>query len=128
MRHGYSSRGCHYRHQIVPHSCFFFLAPPKVQVYSRLPGELGKPNTLLCHVSGFHPPEINIDLLRNEKEIQGANQTDLAFEEDWHYHLTKHVLFTPKEGEEFGCRVTHMGKPKTYRWGMNLSRSTLCDL
>nr|WIM36834.1 beta-2-microglobulin-2 [Ogcocephalus cubifrons] len=88
---------------------------PKVQVYSRLPGELGKPNTLICHVCSFHPPEIDIDLLRNGEEMQGGNQTDLAFEEDWHYHLTKHMSFTPR-GEEFACRVTHMGKTRTYIW------------
>uniref|UniRef100_A0A8C8LP65 Immunoglobulin C1-set domain-containing protein n=1 Tax=Oncorhynchus tshawytscha TaxID=74940 RepID=A0A8C8LP65_ONCTS len=33
---------------------------PKVQVYSRNPGEHGKDNTLICHVSGFHPPDISI--------------------------------------------------------------------
>ncbi|XP_013882010.1 beta-2-microglobulin [Austrofundulus limnaeus] len=92
------------------------LASPKVQVYSRNPGEFGKPNVLICHVSGFHPPEIRIDLLRNKEEIPGSEQTDLAFEENWHYHLTKHVPFTPKEGDKFLCRVTHMGNTNTFEW------------
>ncbi|XP_068162990.1 beta-2-microglobulin-like [Antennarius striatus] len=90
--------------------------PPKVQVYSRLPGEWEKPNTFVCHVSGFHPPEITIDLLQDGKDMPGAEQTDLAFEEDWHYHLTRHVRFSPTEGQEFACRVTHMGKARTYVW------------
>ncbi|GAA6224533.1 beta-2-microglobulin-like [Lates japonicus] len=89
---------------------------PKVQVYSRGPGEYGKTNTIICHVSGFHPPEIRIELLRNGEEIPKATQSDLAFEENWHYHLTRHVPFTPKEGEVFTCRVTHMGKSKDYQW------------
>ncbi|XP_053189811.1 beta-2-microglobulin-like [Scomber japonicus] len=90
---------------------------PKVQVYSRSPGEFGKPNTLICHVSGFHPPEIRIELLKNNVEIPGSQQTDLAFEENWHYHLTRHVAFTPKKEDRFSCRVTHMQKaPKTYIW------------
>ncbi|XP_075932405.1 beta-2-microglobulin-like [Anarhichas minor] len=89
---------------------------PKVQVYSRLPGEVGKENTLICHVTGFHPPEINIELLRNSQAMEGAHQTDLAFEEDWHYHLTKNVPFTPQKGEAFACKVTHMGIPKIYIW------------
>ncbi|CAK6949441.1 beta-2-microglobulin-like [Scomber scombrus] len=90
---------------------------PKVQVYSRSPGEFGKENTLICHVSGFHPPEIRIDLLKNGVEIPNSKQTDLAFEENWHYHLTKHVTFTPNKGDHFSCRVTHMQKvPKTYIW------------
>lgn len=91
-------------------------SPPKVQVYSRTPGEFGKTNTLICHVSGFHPPAIKIDLLKNGVEIPSGKQTDLAFEESWHYHLTRHVPFTPNMGEEFACRVTHMGKPKMFIW------------
>nr|ACM08831.1 Beta-2-microglobulin precursor [Salmo salar] len=35
-------------------------SPPKVQVYSRNPGNFGDKNTLICHVSGFHPPDISI--------------------------------------------------------------------
>ncbi|CAG5865917.1 unnamed protein product, partial [Menidia menidia] len=91
-------------------------AAPKVQVYSRGPGHYGKDNTLICHVSGFHPPEISIELLKDGQEIPGSKQTDLAFEESWHYHLTKHVPFTPMSGENFVCRVTHMGKKKEYTW------------
>ncbi|XP_030295460.1 beta-2-microglobulin-like [Sparus aurata] len=91
-------------------------SPPKVQVYSRVPGEFGKANTLICHVSGFHPPEITIELLKDEKEMPGAKQTDLAFEENWHYHLSRHVRFTPSEDEKYACRVTHMGTSKTFIW------------
>ncbi|XP_069572242.1 beta-2-microglobulin-like [Brachyistius frenatus] len=91
-------------------------APPKVQVYSHGPGEFKKVNTLLCHVSGFHPPEITIQLLKNGKEMHDSKQTDLSFEENWQYHLTKHAPFTPNQGEHFSCKVTHMGKSKTYNW------------
>lgn len=103
----------------------FLVAPPKVQVYSRAPGEFGKANTLICHVSGFHPPEITIELLKNGEEMLGAKQTDLAFEENWHYHLSRHTPFTPGKEEEYACRVTHMGTSKMFIWGMCLS---LCVL
>uniref|UniRef100_A0A3P9IE63 Beta-2-microglobulin n=1 Tax=Oryzias latipes TaxID=8090 RepID=A0A3P9IE63_ORYLA len=89
---------------------------PKVQVYSRLPGTLGKQNTLICHTSGFHPPEISIKLLKNGNELPGGGQTDLAFEESWHYHLTKHAPFTPEKGESYTCVVTHTTGTKTYTW------------
>ncbi|KAK5599832.1 Beta-2-microglobulin [Crenichthys baileyi] len=92
------------------------VASPKVQIYSRNPGNFGTENVLICHVSGFHPPEIKIDLLKNQGEIPGAKQTDLAFEENWHYHLTKHVSFTPNSGEKYVCRVTHVGKTTDYVW------------
>ncbi|CAI5635415.1 unnamed protein product [Oreochromis niloticus] len=89
---------------------------PKVQVYTRSPGQYGTANTLICHVSGFHPPEITIELLKNDKVIPGSQQTDLAFEENWHYHMTKHVPFTPTKEDVFSCRVTHTGKKRTYIW------------
>ncbi|XP_008436887.1 beta-2-microglobulin-like [Poecilia reticulata] len=91
-------------------------ASPKVQIYSRNPGLYGKENVLICHVSGFHPPEIKIDLLKNGQEIADAKQTDLAFEENWHYHLTKHAHFTPKEGERYTCRVIHVENETTHEW------------
>ncbi|XP_059182156.1 beta-2-microglobulin-like [Centropristis striata] len=90
--------------------------PPIVKVYSREPGMFGKPNTLICHVSGFHPPQITIELLKDGRVIPEAEQTDLAFEETWFYHLTKHVAFTPSKGVEYSCRVTHMEKPQRFTW------------
>ncbi|XP_041819623.1 beta-2-microglobulin-like [Chelmon rostratus] len=91
-------------------------SPPKVQVYSRAPGMFGTPNTLICHVSGFHPPEITIDLIRNGEQMVGTRQTDLAFEDNWQYHLTRSVPFTPNSGDKFACRVTHMGVTKVFMW------------
>ncbi|XP_063761302.1 beta-2-microglobulin-like [Eleginops maclovinus] len=89
---------------------------PKVQFYSRDPGYVGKENTLICHVSGFHPPELSIKVLRNGFELPESKQSDLAFEENWHYHLTKHVPFTPSPSDTYTCIVTHLGTPKEYTW------------
>ncbi|XP_008277005.1 beta-2-microglobulin [Stegastes partitus] len=90
--------------------------PPKVQVYSRNPGQFGNENTLICHVSNFHPPDITIELLKNGAELPDATQTDLAFKHDWHFHLTKSAPFTPAEGTKYTCRVTHGGVSKDYEW------------
>lgn len=90
---------------------------PKVGVYSRFPAEMGKPNTLICHLSKFFPPDISMDLLQDGKVMSGANQTHLTFEPEWQYHLTKFVSFTPQTGHEYNCMVTHMGNTKAYRWG-----------
>ncbi|NP_001291064.1 beta-2-microglobulin-like precursor [Esox lucius] len=91
-------------------------SPPKVQVYSRNPGNFGEKNVLICHVSGFHPPDISIQLLKNGKEIPNSNQTDLAFEQGWQFNLTKSVFFTPAAEEEYSCRVRHLKNLKTYTW------------
>ncbi|CAN9508034.1 unnamed protein product [Ophioblennius macclurei] len=91
-------------------------ASPKVQVYSRAPREYGKNNTLICHVSGFHPPEITIELLKNEQIMPNTQQTDLAFEESWQYHLTTHVPFVPNKVDKYSCKVTHLKASKIYIW------------
>ncbi|XP_046878447.1 beta-2-microglobulin-like [Hypomesus transpacificus] len=91
-------------------------SPPKVQVYGHNPGKYGTPNTLICHVSGFHPPDISIQLMRNGVEIPNAKQTDLAFEKGWKFHLTKSVDFTPQEEDKFICKVRHLTKEQDYMW------------
>uniref|UniRef100_A0A8B9J670 Beta-2-microglobulin n=1 Tax=Astyanax mexicanus TaxID=7994 RepID=A0A8B9J670_ASTMX len=98
---------------------------PKVQVYSYSPGEFGKENILICHVSEFHPPDISINLLKNGIEIPNAKQTDLAFEQGWKFHLTRSVSFTPQKNEEYACRVTHMGIGKNFVWGKGTILSSL---
>ncbi|XP_040001420.1 beta-2-microglobulin-like [Xiphias gladius] len=95
-------------------------SPPKVQVYSFKPGEFGKENQLICHVSDFHPPDLSIQLLKDGEEIPNAKQSDLAFKDNWHFHLTKTVPFTPKDGENYGCRVTHGMTVKNYAWEPNM--------
>ncbi|KAJ7987990.1 hypothetical protein DPEC_G00318980 [Dallia pectoralis] len=95
-------------------------SPPKVQVYSHKPGKYGQENSLICHVSEFHPPDIEIKLLRNGKEIDNAKQTDLAFEQGWRFHLTKSVSFTPQDGEEYSCQVRHLSTTKKYNWESNM--------
>ncbi|XP_077400328.1 beta-2-microglobulin-like [Vanacampus margaritifer] len=89
---------------------------PVVQVYSRTKGVLGKANILLCHVNKFYPPVIKLDLLRNGVVINQANQTEMVFEADWDYFVTKHVPFSPKSGEKYTCLVTHMGISRTFVW------------
>ncbi|XP_041833520.1 beta-2-microglobulin [Melanotaenia boesemani] len=96
------------------------LTPPKVQVYTRDPGEFGKDNTLICHVSDFHPPDITIQLVKDGQELPNTKQTDLAFKQDWHFHLTKSAPFTPMEGHKYICRVTHGTVQKDYAWESNM--------
>uniref|UniRef100_A0A4X1VG41 Beta-2-microglobulin n=1 Tax=Sus scrofa TaxID=9823 RepID=A0A4X1VG41_PIG len=92
--------------------------PPKVQVYSRHPAENGKPNYLNCYVSGFHPPQIEIDLLKNGEKMN-AEQSDLSFSKDWSFYLLVHTEFTPNAVDQYSCRVKHvtLDKPKIVKWG-----------
>ncbi|XP_054608783.1 beta-2-microglobulin [Dunckerocampus dactyliophorus] len=96
-------------------------SPPKVQVYSHKPAQFGEQNTVICHVSEFHPPDINIQLFKNGVEITEAVQTDLSFKKNWHFHLTKHIDITPMEGDKYICKVIHAtGPAKDYDWEPNM--------
>uniref|UniRef100_A0A2K6G8Z8 Beta-2-microglobulin n=2 Tax=Propithecus coquereli TaxID=379532 RepID=A0A2K6G8Z8_PROCO len=96
--------------------------PPKVQVYSRHPAEDGKPNFLNCYVSGFHPPQIGIDLLKNGKKIEKVEQSDLSFSKDWSFNTLVHTEFVPNEKDVLACRVNHttLDKPRIVQWDRNL--------
>ncbi|NWW28770.1 B2MG protein, partial [Falcunculus frontatus] len=95
---------------------------PKVEVYARSRAEEGKENTLHCFVTGFHPPKIEIDLLKNGERIPGVKYGDLSFNERWQFQRLVYVSFTPTRDDTFVCRVVHstMAEPRIYRWG------TLC--
>ncbi|KAM9307389.1 beta-2-microglobulin-like [Pholidichthys leucotaenia] len=95
-------------------------SPPKVTVYSEGPGEYGKENTIICQVSNFYPPDITIELLKNQETIPEAKQTDLVFGSDWHFRLLNYASFTPSNGDKYCCRVIHGGDAKEYAWEPNM--------
>ncbi|XP_016048429.2 beta-2-microglobulin [Erinaceus europaeus] len=90
---------------------------PRVQVYSRHPAENGKPNYLNCYVSGFHPPQIEIELLKNGEKMT-SEQSDLSFSKDWSFYLLVHSSFTPNGKDKYSCRVTHetLAEPMIVEW------------
>lgn len=82
---------------------------PNFQVYTYRPIEEGKSNVLLCHAKDFTFPNIRMELLENGKTIPNANQSDLSFEADWSFKLTKFVEFYPKAESMYSCKVYHNG-------------------
>ncbi|XP_032927067.1 beta-2-microglobulin [Catharus ustulatus] len=91
---------------------------PKVEVYARSRAEEGKENILHCFVTGFHPPKIDIELLKNDKPIPDVKYGDLSFDEKWQFQRLVYVPFVPTRGDTFSCRVAHstMAEPRIYRW------------
>uniref|UniRef100_A0A8C7E1M4 Beta-2-microglobulin n=1 Tax=Naja naja TaxID=35670 RepID=A0A8C7E1M4_NAJNA len=91
---------------------------PEVQVYSRHPVSIGKKNILQCFVEGFHPPKINVTLLKDNVEIPNVKKSDLSFKEDWTFQLLTHVLVVPDGKAEYSCRVEHQTfrEPKIFKW------------
>ncbi|NWU91409.1 B2MG protein, partial [Upupa epops] len=91
---------------------------PKVEVYSRHPADSGQRNTLICYVSGFHPPQINITLLKNGEPMSDVKYTDMSFNDKWLFQRMAYTDFIPKEDDLFVCRVAHstLSEPQSYRW------------
>ncbi|NWS92084.1 B2MG protein, partial [Toxostoma redivivum] len=91
---------------------------PKVEVYARSRAQEGKENTLHCFVSGFHPPKIDIELLKNGNPIPDVKYGDLSFNDKWQFQRLVYVPFIPTRGDTFSCRVVHstMTEPRIYRW------------
>uniref|UniRef100_A0A8C3WSR8 Beta-2-microglobulin n=1 Tax=Catagonus wagneri TaxID=51154 RepID=A0A8C3WSR8_9CETA len=105
------------RGQIAATAAGLYHSHSNVQVYSRHPAENGKPNYLNCYVSGFHPPQTEIDLLKNGNKME-AEQSDLSFSKDWSFYLLGHANFTPNGVDEYSCRVKHttLDKPMIVQW------------
>ncbi|XP_021049131.1 beta-2-microglobulin [Mus pahari] len=95
---------------------------PQVQVYTRHPPENGKPNFLNCYVSQFHPPQIEIEILKNGKKINNVEMSDLSFSKDWSFYILAHTEFTPSATDTYACRVKHvsMKEPKTVIWDRDM--------
>ncbi|NXA07894.1 B2MG protein, partial [Sapayoa aenigma] len=92
---------------------------PKVEVYARSRAVEGERNTLHCFVTGFHPPNIDVELLKNDEPMPNVEYGDLSFNEKWQFQRLVYAPFVPTRGDIFVCRVTHssMPGPQTYRWG-----------
>uniref|UniRef100_A0A8B9CJA0 Beta-2-microglobulin n=1 Tax=Anser brachyrhynchus TaxID=132585 RepID=A0A8B9CJA0_9AVES len=95
-------------------------AAPKVQVYSRHPVTAGSENVLNCYVEGFHPPKIDITLLKNGEPMKNVKYSDMSFNDDWTFHRLVYATFTPTKSDVYTCRVDHEAftEPQSFRWGM----------
>ncbi|XP_025971914.1 beta-2-microglobulin [Dromaius novaehollandiae] len=91
---------------------------PKVQVYSRYPVEFGTKNFLNCYVEGFHPPKINITLLKNGEPMPDVKYSDMSFSDNWTFQCLVSAPFIPREDDDYTCRVAHvtLPEPQTFKW------------
>ncbi|XP_054069551.1 beta-2-microglobulin [Rissa tridactyla] len=91
---------------------------PKVEVYSRKRAVVGEENTLNCFVSGFHPPKIEITLLKNGAPMSDVQYADMSFNDKWHFQRLVYVPFTPMKGDVYACKVAHstLQEPQVFQW------------
>ncbi|XP_032870120.1 H-2 class II histocompatibility antigen, A-R alpha chain-like [Amblyraja radiata] len=77
-------------------------------LYSEKPDVLGEENTLICFISGFYPPALEVTLQKNGKPIGGeVNSSHLSFSEDWWFYKLQYIHIQPTEGDIYSCKVVH---------------------
>lgn len=90
-----------------------------MEVYSRKRAVPGDENVLNCFVSGFHPPKIDITLLKNGEPLPNVNYADMSFNDKWFFERLVYATITPQQGDVYDCRVVHSAfrEPQFFRWG-----------
>ncbi|NXM65686.1 B2MG protein, partial [Serilophus lunatus] len=93
--------------------------PPKVEVYARSRPVEGQGNILQCHVTGFSPEDILVELLKNGEPMTDVTYGDLSLDEKRQFQRLVSAPFTPSRDDVFTCRVIHVALEEgtqTYRW------------
>ncbi|XP_054858467.1 beta-2-microglobulin [Eublepharis macularius] len=93
---------------------------PQVQVYTRFPVEVGKENTLHCYADKFHPPKINITILKNDQPM-AIEKNDLSFHNDWSFHLLAYTKEVIDGKSTYNCKVEHetLKEPKIVKFDLD---------
>ncbi|MGH0155615.1 UNVERIFIED_CONTAM: hypothetical protein FKN15_036353 [Acipenser sinensis] len=88
--------------------------PPRASVYTENHLELGKPNTLICFIDGFHPAVIKVSWTKNTLPVtEGVTQTDFYSNKDFTFRMFSYLSFTPELGDVYSCQVQHSALPET---------------
>jgi len=81
-------------------------------------------NTLICHVTGFFPPPVNVSWTKNNQIVsEGMSLSQYRLNSDGTFNIFSTLKFTPKEGDIYSCTVNHRsipGQPQTKTWGETL--------
>lgn len=51
--------------------------------------------------------------------MEGAQYSDMSFNDDWTFQRLVHADFTPSSGSTYACKVEHetLKEPQVYKWG-----------
>ncbi|XP_067169936.1 class II histocompatibility antigen, B-L beta chain-like [Apteryx mantelli] len=92
---------------------------PKVLVSPMQSGSLPQKDRLLCYVTGFYPPEIEVKWFKNgREETERMVATDVIQNGDWTYQVLVMLESMPQSGDTYTCQVEHasLQQPLTQHW------------
>ncbi|XP_067169749.1 class II histocompatibility antigen, B-L beta chain-like [Apteryx mantelli] len=93
---------------------------PKVLVFPMQSGSLPQTDRLLCYVTDFYPPEIEVKWFKNgREETERVVATDMIQDGDWTYQVLVMLESMPQSGDTYTCQVEHasLQQPLTQHWG-----------
>ncbi|XP_062398238.1 RLA class II histocompatibility antigen, DP alpha-1 chain-like isoform X3 [Sardina pilchardus] len=84
-------------------------APPMSSIYPRDDVMVGSENTLICLVTGFYPPQLNVTWTKNNHIVtKGVSTSQLRMNvNDGSYSQFYTLQFTPQPGDMYTCTVEH---------------------
>ncbi|XP_062397846.1 H-2 class II histocompatibility antigen, A-Q alpha chain-like [Sardina pilchardus] len=104
-------------------------APPSTSVYPKSKMETGIENTLICCITAFYPPRLNVSWTRNNKVMtQGVSNSQLRVNlNDGSFTMFSTLQFTPHEGDLYTCTVEHstLERPMTTEFDVEVSKPSL---
>uniref|UniRef100_A0A673J9F3 Zgc:123107 n=1 Tax=Sinocyclocheilus rhinocerous TaxID=307959 RepID=A0A673J9F3_9TELE len=85
-----------------------FTEPPETSIYPRNDVQLAVENTLICHVTGFFPPPVNVSWTKNNVVVtEGVSLSQYRPRSDGTFHVFSSLKITPEERDIYSCTVNH---------------------
>ncbi|XP_051722510.1 H-2 class II histocompatibility antigen, A-U alpha chain [Ctenopharyngodon idella] len=87
------------------------IVPPTTLLYTKSDVKLGVENTLICLVTHFHPPPVNISWTRNGEPVSelDVSETQYYSNPDFSFRIFSYLNFSPERGDIYACTVRHRG-------------------
>ncbi|KAK2915748.1 hypothetical protein Q8A67_000122 [Cirrhinus molitorella] len=99
--------------------------PPLTSIYSKDVVDLDVENTLICHVTGFFPPPVNVSWTKNNEIVtEDMSLSQYRPKSDGTFNIFSTLTFTPAEGDIYSCTVYHksiQGQPLTKTWDVDVA-------
>ncbi|XP_066500512.1 H-2 class II histocompatibility antigen, A-Q alpha chain-like [Hoplias malabaricus] len=97
---------------------------PQSSIYAKRSVQLGSKNTLICHITGFYPPHVEVTWTRNNVNVTDEASLSRYYinTEDGTFNQISHLSFTPEEGDIYSCSVQHtaLDRALTKTWEVDV--------